>query len=354
MNIPKEPPLRQTWPSPREPLPIVLVGAGAVVSGSHLPAYERAGYSVASIFDIERDRASRVAQEFGIPRVLESLEEAFSFRDCVFDIAVPPEELLGVLAEAPENSIVLMQKPMGENLSQARMIRKLCHAKRLTAAVNFQFRFSSLMLAIRDAIDRGWLGTITELEFRLNLRTPWEVFPFCKHRDRLEIQIHTVHYLDCTRALIGDPLGVHARTLPDPRFPDLTSTRSTIILDYGDAIRCCLSINHNFAHGPNHVGATIKVEGTDGAAVGSIGVHPDWPPETLELKAGGWRWENVPLRGRWFPDAFAGSMASLQSYAAGDTDQLPTSVDEAIKTMAIVEACYESNAAGCTPIPDTL
>jgi hypothetical protein len=34
-----------------------------------------------------------------------------------------------------------------------------------------------------------------------------------------------------------------------------------------------------------------------------------------------------------------------------ETTDLPTSVTEAFKTMAVVEACYESSDHGGTPIP---
>jgi len=37
-------------------------------------------------------------------------------------------------------------------------------------------------------------------------------------------------------------------------------------------------------------------------------------------------------------------------FADGETDQLPTRVDDAFKTMAVVEAAYESSASGGTPI----
>ena len=34
-----------------------------------------------------------------------------------------------------------------------------------------------------------------------------------------------------------------------------------------------------------------------------------------------------------------------------ETDQLPTAVEDAFSTMAVVEACYRSSEHGATPIP---
>ena len=44
-------------------------------------------------------------------------------------------------------------------------------------------------------------------------------------------------------------------------------------------------------------------------------------------------------------------MSNLQRVVAGEDPALVSSVDDAIKTMAIVEACYESSEHGAIPIP---
>ena len=44
-------------------------------------------------------------------------------------------------------------------------------------------------------------------------------------------------------------------------------------------------------------------------------------------------------------------MSNLQRFVAGEDSMLVGSVDDAIKTMALVEACYESSGHGATPVP---
>ncbi|HXI26820.1 MAG TPA: hypothetical protein VNG89_00305 [Vicinamibacterales bacterium] len=41
--------LRQAWPAPAAPRPIVIVGAGAIVRTAHLPAYRRLQFPVAGL-----------------------------------------------------------------------------------------------------------------------------------------------------------------------------------------------------------------------------------------------------------------------------------------------------------------
>jgi hypothetical protein len=44
-------------------------------------------------------------------------------------------------------------------------------------------------------------------------------------------------------------------------------------------------------------------------------------------------------------------MSNLQRFAADEDDVLETSVEDAVKTMALVEALYRSSSKPGTPIP---
>jgi predicted dehydrogenase len=172
---------------------------------------------------------------------------------------------------------------------------------------------------------------------------------------RMEIALHSIHYLDAIRSLLGEPARVWARTVRHPSAPKLASSRTSAILDYGDDVRCCLSVNHHHAHGPKHQSSSLRVEGTTGAAVATLGVNLDYPkgrPDALELAfEGSSDWTSVPLAGNWFPDAFAGTMSNLQRFASGEDATLHTSVEDAWRTMALVEALYDSSDRGGTPLP---
>jgi predicted dehydrogenase len=112
--------------------------------------------------------------------------------------------------------------------------------------------------------------------------------------------------------------------------------------------------SHVAPHG--HAMSQLQVTGARGAAVVKLGVNLRYPrgePDELALWRGLGPWRRVRLRGSWFPDAFHGPMRNLQRYAAGEDDVLVTRVDDALCTMALVEACYRSSAAPRTPIPRT-
>ena len=98
--------------SAQETTRIDITAAGGIVRDSHLPAYRKAGFPVAGIYDPDPEQAHARAREFGIPRVYESLEEAVS-QENVIDLTTPPEAHLEVLQKIPRSSTVLIEKTDG-------------------------------------------------------------------------------------------------------------------------------------------------------------------------------------------------------------------------------------------------
>jgi len=345
--------LRQRWPRPSSPRPIVVIGAGSIVRDAHLPAYARLGLRVAGVFDLDAGAARARAEAFGIERACASLDEALATPDAVFDLAVPPGAIAGIIERMPPRAPVLMQKPMGRDLDEARRILRICRQRSLTAAVNFQLRFAPNMLALRDALGRGLLGDVTDVEVRLNLHTPWQYWAFLKDAPRLEVLMHSIHYVDLIRSMLGEPLGVYCRGVRHPQLEGYADARTSIILDYGDELRCSLTMNHTHDFGPRFAMSQFKLEGTEGAAIARMGVNLNYPkgePDELLIARRGGDWTPVPLHGSWFTEAFEGPISNVQRVAAGEDGALVSAVDDAFRTMAVVEACYESSARGGTPI----
>lgn len=348
-----QPPLRQAWPRPSDARPIVVVGAGSIVRDAHLPVYRRLGLPVAAVFDVQGEAAATLASDFHIDRVCGSLEEAASVPGAVFDVAVPPAALEQVLPHLPQGAGVLIQKPLGVDYRAARHLVDICHERELVAAANFQLRFSPNMLALRDAIERGMLGEVTDVEISVVLHTPWEYWAFLAGVPRLEILMHSIHYIDFVRHLLGEPAGVHCRGLAHPSTPGYADTRTTAIFDY-PGVRCSLVANHAHRFGRRFQRSQIKVEGTRGAAIATMGVNLDYPagePDELWLAPIDGDWRQVPLRGSWFLEAFEGPMSNLQRVLAGQDASLVSPVADALRTMAVVEACYASSGKPMTPIP---
>src|SRR5262249_14231898 len=273
---------------------------------------------------VRPEGAEQTGRQFGGLRVFDTLDEACAVGGAVFDVAVPGREVARVLAHLPPGAAVLIQKPMGETLAEAQAILDLCRERRLVAAMNFQLRFSPNVLALIDLLAAGRLGDLTDIEVRVVDRQPWEQWPFMKHAPRVEVLYHSIHYLDAIRFIAGEPRGVMCRAIAHPKLADFSDSRSTIVLDYGDRIRCSLVLNHTHQHEARHRESMLKVEGTNGAALLTMGVnlsYPSGPPDRLEVSFDG-TWQPVALRGSWFTEAFEGPMSNLQRFLAGEDSVL--------------------------------
>ncbi|NIZ02873.1 Gfo/Idh/MocA family protein [Thalassospira lucentensis] len=344
--------LRQTIEMPETPTPVVIFGAGSIVTDAHLPAYRDLGVPVAGIYDPDLAKAQKVATAWGT-QAFETLEDATGQDGTIYDLAVPPTAIAQLLEALPDGAIAIIQKPLGSDLAEADRIISVIRRKGLKAAVNFQLRFAPMSLALKDAVSQGILGDLVDFDAWLALDTPWHLWEFLLKLPRVEILLHSIHYLDFVRDLFGNPKGVHARTVGHPTST-VSNTRSAIMLDYGDDVRCNLSINHNHAFGRKFQACEFRICGTKGAAYLKLGVNLDYPkgePDELWLNTDG-EWRQVPLVGNWFIAAFRGRFAQVQRFAAGLDADLEGAAEDAWHTMALVEAAYQSSAKPMHPIKE--
>lgn len=356
MNIPYQPTL------PQKPLPIVMIGAGGIVGDAHLPAYQKAGFNVVGITNRTRAKAENLATRFNIPYVYDTIADAVKNApaNAVYDITLMPEQFVSILEQLPDESAVLIQKPMGDYFWQSKDILAICRKKKLAAAINCQLRAAPYVNAARYLIENGFIGEVYDMEIKVTVQTPWELFPLVKVHPRLEIQYHSIHYIDLIRSFFGDPTSILAKTLKHPK-KTLSSSRSTILFDYGDTLHAVINTNHDHDFGPQHQESYIKWEGTQGAIKAKMGLLMDYPhgvPDDFEYcllqKGEKPQWKKLAIEGSWFPDAFIGSMSALMRYKTGESNQLAASVEDVIRTMAVVESAYRSSDEGGVMIETVL
>lgn len=342
-------------------IPIYIIGAGGIVNHAHLPAYTKAGFNVAGIFDKDKTKSDATAKAFNVPKVFDGLQEMIDAAgsSSIFDIAVPATELMDILNALPTHANVLMQKPMGMNLDDAKEILDTCRQKHLNAAVNFQLRYAPFIRAARELFATGKLGELCEVDLNINVETPWNNWKFLYDSPRVEILYHSIHYIDLVRNLLGEPEGIYAKTVKHPLMKELASVRSNIIMDYGDMVRANIITNHCHRFGPQNQHSTIRLEGTKGAVKISMGVLMNYPHgqddefEYIILEEGKQaEWIKLPIMGTWLPDAFTGSMQQVLDTASGIIAAPDNSVEDCIHTMRCVEAAYLSSAKGSVLLRD--
>ena len=332
-------------------VPVAIVGAGGIVDGAHLPAYKKAGLDIVGITDVDLAKASDVATRHGIKRVYASLDEMLAESEAtIFDIAVPAvaqPEIFAHVASAKKH--ILAQKPFATTVAAGEVMVKQATDAGIIAAVNQQLRFEEGVAAAHTMVELGWIGSVSNFAINVNLITPWELWPWAKNLERLEVMLHSIHYHDLIRWFLGDATTVFCAAGRTPgQFP-VGETRTISTSLYANGVTSVVHANHVNRGGDNY--AEYRIDGDKGSIRGSFGLLYDYPNgrvDTLEvnsqvLPTDGWL--PYPVTTRWFPDAFIGTMGSLMNAIATGAP-LRSSVAENMGTLKMIEALYASMDSG--------
>ncbi|MCP4361593.1 MAG: Gfo/Idh/MocA family oxidoreductase [Chloroflexi bacterium] len=324
---------------------IGIIGCGGIVQYAHMPAYQKAGFKVVAVYDIDKETAVNVAKAFNIPKVYDSLDKLLADPEIeIVDIAVPPWVQLEIVEKVvAAGKHMLCQKPLSDTFSEAVQIVELAEEANLKQAVNHQMRWDAGIAAARDLIARGFIGTATDAQIQVSCETPWHMWPWLASAPRLEVMYHSIHYIDSLRSLFGTPEWVTSR---HARYADQGNvqgeTKTITIMDYAAGLQAMVAVNHYNIHGETF--ATFRFLGTEGAIEGTIGLMYDYPsgrPDTLIYQQKEKESVEVTLDEMWIPDAFVGPMASLM--AAIDTNGVPySSTRDNLDTLRVVNAAYMS------------
>jgi predicted dehydrogenase len=321
------------------------IGCGGIVEYAHMPAYKKAGFNTVAAYDLKREVAEKVAEQFSIPNVYDSVDELLADPAVeVVDIAVPPWVQLEIVEKVvAAGKHMLCQKPLALEFSEAVRIVELAENAGLKQAVNQQMRWDAGIAASRDLISGGHIGTPTDAQILVNTETPWHMWPWLAAAPRLEVQYHSIHYLDAMRSLFGEPDWVtsrHARYVEQGEVQG--ETKTVTVLDYASGLQALVSVNHYNVHGKAY--ATFSFMGTEGAIEGTIGLMYNYPkgrPDTLVYRKKFDPPVHVEMDEMWIPDAFAGPMACLME--AIEKDETPcANTRDNLNTLRIIEAAYLS------------
>lgn len=330
---------------------IASAGAGFIVSDCQQVAYQKNGFYTHAIASRRRENAQRVADRFGIPYVYDSWQEMLEDPAVeIVDIALPPHVQKEVLEKCVEqrNHIrgVLCQKPVAVTLDTLYAMQEMCRGTGLKVAVNQNMRYDQSMRALKCALENGLLGT--PVIATIDMRARADIQPFYRDYGRMDILDMGIHHVDVLCWLLGMPQKVTAfcRENPHLDYPHRDGI-SQFLFQYEDGLMAS-TLDDNFASSfacEQELYIRWRLEGTEGTAEGAIGwpQYPKLVPSTFRITSshisGGWlepEWNTT-----WFPDAFAGTMASLLCAVEEETEP-EISLSENTKTMACVEGCYRS------------
>jgi predicted dehydrogenase len=331
---------------PKTDYGIAFVGCGGIVNYGHIPSYKVHGFNMIGGYDINSEAATRTVQEHGLQKVYASLDDVLNDpRVQIVDIATMAWDRRAIVEKvSAAGKHMLCQKPFSDKYFEAVEMTDIAQRANLKIAVHQQFRWSSIIRAVRALMAEGWLGDILDVQVQVSIHTPWDMWQWIASQPRLEVLYHSIHYLDSLRFLFGDPALVTSRHTKHPRQQAKGETKTITTWEYENGLQILIAICH-FDWSPG-LYSLFRVLGTDGLIEGTIGTNYDYPDgrnDTLRFTSREYPERNfsTTLPGRWIPDAFYGPMASLMEAIQTDGEPV-TSARDNLGTLRVVEAAYRS------------
>ena len=332
----------QPAPPEKKDYGIGIVGCGGIMRGAHLPAYQQFGYRVVGCCDIDPEAVRAVQEQFGIPFGTPRIEELIERDEVeIIDLAVPAWVRREAMERiAPAGKPVLSQKPFAMNREDAAAMVEMCERCGVRLMVNQQARWAPAHRAIKVLLERGLLGHVFSV---VHFHRSFQDVPGSWYAalENFNIVDHGIHYLDLVRYFTGrTPIRVKAIAAHVPGQAAVTPMHHTVLMEFEpDAMLTAVSHFNNIVQTPALHRYDWFIDGTDGS------IHASQTELTVSLKEQPERKQVFAIRGKWFPDAFGGSMGELMRAIHEDREPATSGRDN-LQSLQIAFAAVQSASTG--------
>jgi perosamine synthetase len=329
---------------------IGIIGAGTV-SKEHAAAIAALGGSASLVAaaDTAADRLDAFCEAHSVPRRYREAGELLADPDVdLVAIATPPvtHEALAVAA-LQHGKYVLCEKPLAASLASATRIAEAASLHPGRLSVGYQFRYGPQFRRLQWLCANGWIGDVESARIERH-----SYIPHNEHGDRGwwgswtvagggVLMTQMIHEVDLLQLLLGRPVAVAAAM--DTRYSRIESedyVEATIRFESGAVARCVGSVNSGRLAG----GMTIQ------GRSGSVGLPWNVRIDDPERLTAALRELNLAV-----PEPGSNGNAPLSPHAhlyreivrcMHDGRSLPVSVSEAMPSLDICAAAYESAISG--------
>lgn len=333
----------------RAPRPgIGVVGCGEIVRMAHLPAYGALGVKVVGVYDPRPEATAGVREEFAVQHVFASLDELMATPAVgVVDIATHADVRPPLIRRAiAAGKHVLSQKPLALDVKTARELVFEAEQAGVKLAVNHNGRWAPPWRAATHLVEQRAIGEVTSIthlddrDFEFIVGTPYDDVP------QFMLGDYSIHWIDITRCWLDQPpLAARAMTYRTPNQPPTAKEDwgGWISFEYENGVNAL--IRQTGCSKTADPGQLFWIHGDRGTIRGRIGDagfggEDELTVETADGTAA------QPLRGRWFNDGFAGTMAELLSAISEDREPYHSGRHHLLSLEMTLAACRSAQEDG--------
>ncbi len=303
-----------------------------------------------AVADLDEGKAQAAAEQFGIPHAYTDYREMLDREQPDFvDIITQPDAHLELCTYAAQLGIhVICQKPLAPTYEEAQQIVQNVEGAGVRFMVHENWRWQPWYREVKRLHHQGVLGELFSISFCMRTGDGWgdnaylDRQPYFREYPRLFVFETGVHFIDAFRFLLGEVQTVYARLR---RLNDVIAGEDSgqIVFGFENGATAVLDANRY-----NELDTSAPVRYTFGtmrvdASNASLCLHPDGRMRIKPLGQPAYDHEYPHIdRGlggdscyfvqRHFVDGFLNGTP----FESGGADYL--------KTLRVVEACYESTA----------
>jgi len=331
-----------------------MIGAGYFAQ-FHAEGWSRTrGALVAAVADTMPGRASEFAAKWGIPRAdLDAAEMLDREKPDFVDIVTRPEAHLPLIELAASKGIhVICQKPMAPDWQSCLAMVAACKRAGVRLLIHENWRWQPWYRETKRLMESGALGTPYHLAFRHRAGDglgpePYRLQPYFVQMPRFLVYETLVHHLDTGRYLAGEIGSLYCQT---KRINPVIAGEDCVLiqLSFANGIQGVIDGNRISGKVPSSLAlGSFRVEGDRGmircSSSGKLFLTQHGKDETMlsyALPSAGYRGDSI--------------RAAQEHYVTclRTGDRCESEGDEYLKTVAAVEACYQSAAVGQVVKPE--
>ena len=299
-----------------------IIGCGGI-SHMHTTWYlAEPRTEVIAISDIDENRLKVYGEQYNIEQTYTNYIEMLETADLdIVSVCTRPKFHASLVIESAKHGIkaILSEKPMAENLGQAREMIESCQQHDVKLAIDHQLRFNAPYVVAKQLIKEGKIGEV------------FRVHAVCGGGDLKDNATHTV---DLMRYILGDlsvewVIGQIDRAGSEMKYDLYSESFSLGYFKFENNIRGLIETGDDSAPGYHH----IYCYGTDGE---------------IELSAPGGpaiRLRTSETKGDWVTPDLPAEISPVQDMVASIDEDRPHRSDgqQGLATLELLMAIYESS-----------
>jgi predicted dehydrogenase len=344
------------------PLRVGIVGCGNIADNHYRSFSSLPGTQVIAVADVDLARASAFADQRSIPHAVASLAEMLELGLDAVTICTPhPTHESLVIQAAEHGTNVLCEKPIAVTAVSARRMIEAAEAHGITFGAVFQRRYWPAAQNIRAAIDDGRLGTPMLAHCQVLLHRGQDYYNAAAWRGTWAadgggvLMTQAIHNIDLLQWFMGDPVEVSAKagTFTHGGLIEVEDTAAALITFASGA---GATLSATVSARPN-LGTRLTLTGTSGRTValteipeGADAGNDVWtvpgdayvparPEPDTEFTVAEVNARLMPLHRQQVEDFVDAVRSNRAPLVTGR---------EALKSLQIVEAVYESARTGAS------